>query len=362
VPVETGTTSYEILLGQDLLLEIPQILDRYAPAHRYALICDQTVGDLYGHDFQAALGGTPRCSLFSFPPGEKNKTRETWASLTDRMLEEGFGRDAVVVALGGGVSGDIAGFVAATYLRGIPCVQVPTSLLAMIDSSIGGKTGVDTIFGKNLVGAFHQPSVVVIDCSTLATLPDEHTSAGIAEAIKHGAIADAHYLDWIVAKHDSIRSRDVPTTLELVRRSIDIKAGIVSADETEQGKRAALNFGHTVGHALEATTDFELLHGEAVSIGMIAEAVLGVQLGITDQSAVQTLKTAIEALRLPDRIPADLSSESLIEAMAQDKKARRGAIRFTLLEGIGKVHQGKEGTWTQDVSKKAIFTALESVT
>lgn len=362
MPVETGSTSYEILLGQELLLEIPRLLDRYAPAHRYALICDQTVGDLYGRSVQAALGDPPRCSLFSFPPGERYKTRETWGFLTDRMLEEGFGRDAAIVALGGGVTGDMAGFVAATFLRGIPCVQVPTSLLAMIDSSVGGKTGVDTVYGKNLVGAFHQPSVVVIDGSTLATLPMEHITAGIAEAVKHGAIADARYLEWIVSNRDSLLNRDVTTLLELIHRSIDIKAAIVSMDETEHGKRAVLNFGHTVGHALEAATDFELLHGEAVAIGMIAEAELGVRVGITDSSTARTLKTAVEALQLPTRIPADLSIQSLVEAMAQDKKARRGSTRFNLIEGIGRVLEGEEGTWTHNVPKEAIFDALASVT
>ena len=354
--------SYEILLGQKLLEELPRVLDQYAPAHRYALISDTTVETLYGRDVQAALGGDPRCALFSFPPGEKNKTRETWASLTDRMLQAGFGRDSVVVAIGGGVTGDVAGFVAATFLRGIPCVQVPTSLLAMIDSSIGGKTGVDTGYGKNLVGAFHQPNVVVVDGSTLATLPDKHISAGIAEAIKHGAIADASYLDWIVAEREAILTRDVEALLEVVRRSINIKADIVSEDETERGRRAILNFGHTVGHALETTMHFELLHGEAVAIGMLAESELGIRAGITEKSVSGTLRTAVEALRLPTRTPRELALESWVEAMEQDKKARLGDVKFTLLERIGRVRQGVAGEWTHDVSRAEIYEALAYVT
>ena len=362
MPVATGTSSYEILLGHELLSQLPRILHQCAPAHRYALICDGNVQDLYGRDVQVALGGKPRCELFSFPPGEVNKTRETWASLTDRMLQERFGRDSVVVALGGGVTGDLAGFVAATYLRGIPYVQVPTSLLAMIDSSVGGKTGVDTVHGKNMVGAFKQPGVVVVDGSTLDTLPDEHISAGIAEAIKHGAIADARYLDWIVSERDAIRARDVTTLLELVRRSIEIKAEVVSEDETEQGKRAMLNFGHTIGHALEALSNFELLHGEAVAIGMLAEAELGIRLGITEKSATELLKAANEAFFLPTRIQPDVDLKSLTESMDQDKKARLGEVRFTLLEAIGKVHLGSDGGWTQSVSKEATFDALRSFT
>jgi len=202
----------------------------------------------------------------------------------------------------------------------------------------------------------------VIDGSTLATLPDKHISAGIAEAIKHGAIADARYLDWIVSERDATLKRDVETFLEVIRRSIDIKADIVSEDETEQGKRAILNFGHTVGHALEALTDFELLHGEAIAIGMLAESELGIRLGITEKSASETLRTALDAFRLPTRMPSDLSLESLIDAMEQDKKTRLGELRFTLLERIGLVHQGPAGTWTQTASKDAIFDALACMT
>ena len=277
------------------------------------------------------------------------------------MLEERFGRDSAVVAIGGGVTGDMAGFVAATYFRGIPCVQVPTSLLAMIDSSVGGKTGVDTPHGKNLVGAFHQPAVVVVDASTLETLPDRHISAGAAEALKHGAIADAEYFHWIVANTEAVLGRDAETLLELVQRSVHIKAEIVAEDETEQGKRAVLNFGHTVGHALETLLDYEVFHGEAVAIGMVAEAELGIRSGITAEPVAARLRKAAQGLNLPVRSPGGLSAEALIEVMERDKKGRHGDIRFTLLNQIGKVCRGVGGEWTHRVPGDAIIQALSAV-
>jgi 3-dehydroquinate synthase len=275
------------------------------------------------------------------------------------MLEAGFGRDCAVVAVGGGVTGDLAGFVAATIHRGVPCVQVPTSLLAMIDSSVGGKTGIDTVHGKNLVGAFHQPSVVIVDGSTLDTLPNRHISAGAAEALKHGAIADAEYFDWIVANSDAILSRDRETLLSLVQRSIAIKAGVVSDDETEQGRRAVLNFGHTVGHALETVMDFSLLHGEAVAIGMLAEADLGIRMGITGACAAASLRTALDALQLPTRPRIGAAAHRLMAAMEKDKKVRHGSVRFTLLERIGQVHQSASGEWTHHVTESVILDALK---
>src|SRR6185312_7677005 len=210
--------------------------------------------------------------LFEFPAGEWNKTRETWARLSDRLLEHQFGRDSAVIALGGGVVGDVAGFVAATYLRGIPYVQVPTSLLAMIDSSIGGKTGVDVTAGKNLIGAFHQPRLVVADLDVLSSLPRSQLAAGIAEAVKHGVIADAEYFAFLEATPDAILRGDAAAVERLVTRSIEIKAAVVAEDEREMGRRAILNFGHTVGHAIEATVKYDMLHGEAVAIGMAYEA------------------------------------------------------------------------------------------
>lgn len=307
----------------------------------------------------ADLGGEPRCALFSFPTGEPQKTRATWSDLTDRLLAAGFGRDTAIVALGGGVVGDVAGFVAATFLRGIPYVQVPTTLLAMIDSSIGGKTGVDTPQGKNLVGAFHQPAVVVADASTLKTLPERHVSAGIAEAIKHGAIADARYFEWLVADCAAILARDVDTLQEVVRRSVEIKAAVVSDDVKEQGKRAVLNFGHTFGHAIEAVTGYRSLHGEAVAIGMVAEVELGLELGITDPAVPDRLRAAAAALRLPATLPHGVAPERVLQTMEQDKKKRRGHARFALLERLGRVARTAAGEWTHAATEPAISRVLD---
>ncbi len=337
-------------------------MEKYALAHRYALISDATVEQLYGGDVIKALGGRSRCELFSFEPGEENKRRKTWGILTDRLLQADFGRDSAIVALGGGVTGDLAGFVAATFQRGIPYVQVPTTLLAMIDSSVGGKTGVDTSFGKNLVGAFHQPAVVVTDGKTLETLPKSHISAGMAEAIKHGAIADASYVSWIVSKRNAILSCDIETLMEVVRRSIKIKAAIVAEDEKESGRRAVLNFGHTVAHALEAASEFRLLHGEAVGLGMLAEAKLGYRLGVTDSSAFGIIREALEAVELPITMPQVPALESIVEAMVKDKKVRQGNIRFSFLDCTGESHQEPAGEWTRGAPKNAILEALTSVT
>ncbi|UCD23602.1 MAG: 3-dehydroquinate synthase, partial [Gemmatimonadota bacterium] len=279
-------------------------------------------------------------------------------SITDQMLDSGLGRDTTVVALGGGVVGDLAGFVAATFLRGVPYIQAPTSLLAMIDASVGGKTGVDTSHGKNLVGAFCQPAVVIADVSTLATLPPGHVSAGMAEAIKHGVIQDAAYFRHIVEQAGRILERESDAIIDVVRRSVEIKADVVSEDEREQGRRAILNFGHTIGHALEAVSEYGLLHGEAVALGMTAEVKLGCKLGITDTAVIPELQTAISALSLPSEINPPLDPDALLAAMAQDKKNRAGAVTFALPARLGSMARGPDGSWTQSVPKQVITEAL----
>ena len=208
------------------------------------------------------------------PAGRASKTREQWARLTDALLEQGFGRDSGIVALGGGVAGDLAGFVAATYMRGLPYVQVPTTLLAMLDASVGGKTGVDTPQGKNLIGAFHPPAAVIADPLVLGTLPERDFRGGMAEAVKHGLIADAAYFAWMERNADALLRRDQAALTRLVRRSVEIKAEVVSGDEREAGRRAILNAGHTVAHALEHATAYALPHGEAVALGLVAECAL----------------------------------------------------------------------------------------
>ncbi len=296
--------------------------------------------------------------LFQFPAGEASKTRETWYQLTDQMLKAGYGRDAAVVALGGGVVGDLAGFLAATYLRGVPYVQVPTSLLAMIDSSVGGKTGIDTDQGKNLVGAFHQPAVVVADLATLTSLPAAHVSAGMAEAVKHGVIANAQYLSELVADSDKILDGEPEALFRTVKGSVEIKAAVVSEDERESGKRATLNFGHTVAHALEAATEFRLLHGEAVAAGMLAEADLGVAMGITSCNVPKTILEALRSMRLPSEARTGKTEGDLLALVRQDKKGRRNAVRFALPVTVGSMAPSEDGSWTHAAPESAITGVL----
>ena len=356
---EQRDASYDIVIGRGLLTELPALLARHCPAARYAVITDSHVAPILGDGLVARLQDAKLpAALFVFAAGEWNKTRETWAAVSDRMLAGQFGRDSAVVALGGGVAGDVAGFVAATFNRGIPCVQVPTSLLAMIDSSIGGKTGVDAPAGKNLIGAFHQPRLVVADLDTLATLPPVQLASGMAEALKHGVIADADYFAFLERDHGRVKAKD-PVALErVVTRSIEIKAQIVAQDERETGVRAVLNFGHTIGHAIEATTRFEVLHGEAVGIGMVCEARLGERLGVTAAGTAERLRRALETYGLPTELPSGPGASDLLAAMQVDKKARAGAVRFALPQAIGGMyHSSKEG-WTVAPDPTAVAEIL----
>ena len=334
-----------------------EILARSCPAQRYAVVSDSTVSELLGARVVRAVSAYRPCDLVPFPAGEWNKTAEHWRAVSHHLLGLGLGRDAAVVALGGGVVGDLAGFVAATYMRGIPCVQVPTTLLAMIDSSIGGKTGIDTEFGKNLLGAFHQPRAVVADIATLDTLPPIHLAAGMAEALKHGAIADAGYFRQLIDDAERIFAHDREALHAAVRRSVEIKAEVVANDEREAGRRAILNFGHTVGHAVEAVAKYDVLHGDAVAAGMAAEAALGVALGITGAETVEALRRALSIFRLPIEAP-DYPATALLEAMQTDKKRRGGTVRFALLEAIGKAARSDTENWTFEASETDIISVL----
>lgn len=339
--------AYEVWVGPGLLGELGRLVREKCPARRYAVITDSQVAVRYGETVVESLrrGGEPGgagldVGLFSFPAGEWNKTREVWADLSDGMLAAGHGRDSAVVALGGGVVGDVAGFVAATFLRGIPVVQVPTTLLAMLDSSIGGKTGVDTAAGKNLVGAFHPPALVVIDPTVLVTLPAHQLAAGLAEAFKHGAIADAAYFDWVTDSLAAFFAHELGALQGMIRRSLEIKARVVETDEREAGYRKVLNFGHTVAHALEASTGYELLHGEAVAIGMVVEARLGERVGITRKGTAERVARVLEAARLPMELPAGVPPDTFFRALSLDKKREGGVVEYTLLAEIGRVAQG----------------------
>ncbi len=344
-----------------MLAELPDLLTDTMPARQYGIIADSTVANLFGGQIEEALREHAPTTVATFPAGERNKTRETWQALTDQLLESGLARDGAIVALGGGVTGDLAGFVAATYLRGVPYAQVPTTLLAMIDSSIGGKTGVDTAFGKNLVGAFHQPRLVVADASALGKLPRHQLVAGLAEALKHGYIADPALLDSIEAARELVFARDPATLIDLIERSIRVKVDIVSDDEREAGRRATLNFGHTVGHALEATTGYSLLHGEAVALGMIVETEIAAAIGASDRKTVEAVRRTVATCGLPTDFPEEAQPDRMLEAMQKDKKARDGAIHFALIQQPGEIVRGDRGEWTVAVPTSTIMAVLNSL-
>lgn len=330
--------------------------------HRVAIIADQTVAALFGERALASFGtDEPKPLLLTFPAGERHKTRQTWGTLSDQLVAAGCGRDTVIVALGGGVTGDLAGFVAATYLRGVPLVQVPTTLLAMIDSSVGGKTGVDTPAGKNLIGAFHHPELVLSDPRLLTSLPPHEMRCGLAEAIKHGVIADAAYFAWIATGLRQILHGDTPddeTQLHLVRRSIEIKVQVVRQDERESGLRKVLNFGHTVGHAIEHVTAYGVAHGEAIAIGMVAEAILAERLHLAERGLADAIATVCDAAGLPVRLPDGVSAAEIVTATRTDKKARGGHVEFALPRALGEM-AGSESHYGIRASEAEILRALE---
>lgn len=357
---EAADRDYQIVIGEGLLEGIAEKVTEVCDAHRYVVISDSRVAGLYGSAVVETLAATGRSAdLLEFPEGEVNKTRESWADLSDRMLDLGVGRDAAVIALGGGVTGDLAGFVAATYLRGLPLVQVPTSLLAMIDSSVGGKTGVDTGAGKNLIGAFLQPRGVIADVATLATLAGEHLRGGLAEALKHGAIADADYFAWIAEARERILALDADALVPLIERSVQLKADVVGRDEREGGLRKTLNFGHTIGHAVESASDFRLLHGEAIAIGMVAEARLGEMLGITRTGTADQLADVFATFDLPVSIPESMEHSRIVELTHVDKKARGGQVEYALIERIGRVSRGS-GSYGHPVDDGVVGRALSA--
>lgn len=348
---------YDIRIEPGALGAVGTIARQVAPAHRYAIITDDCVGPLHAPRVAASFGAE-RVHLLQLPAGEQHKTRESWMRLTDELLAAGCGRDTTIVALGGGVVGDLAGFVAATFMRGVPFLQVPTTLLAMIDASIGGKTGVDTPAGKNLVGAFHRPAAVVVDPEALSTLAAPQLRAGLAEAIKHGAIADATYFEEIASElPDLITDPSGPAMHGLIVRSVEIKADIVRRDEREGGVRKILNFGHTLGHAIEAESGYRLLHGEAVAIGMVLESTLAERLGIAEAGTAARIRGAVERAGLPATRPAALAPERILAATRSDKKARRGTAEYALPLRIGAM-AGEQAAWGIPVADEEVRAVL----
>jgi len=332
--VELGTRSYPIYIGEGLLARA-DILHSHIDGRQVMIVTNETVAPLYLQKAQAALAGS-QCHTVILPDGEQYKTWEVLNRIFDALLERQCDRRVTVVALGGGVIGDMAGFAAACYQRGVPFIQIPTTLLAQVDSSVGGKTGVNHPLGKNMIGAFHQPNCVLIDTATLNTLPDRELSAGLAEVIKYGLIRDAAFLEWLEKNMDALLGRDAEVLAAAIERSCRNKAEVVAADERESGVRALLNLGHTFGHAIETGVGYGVwLHGEAVAAGMYMAAALSERLGWISAADVARVEAVIRSARLPVRAPAKLEPERMLELMAVDKKAQEGMIRLVLLKAVG---------------------------
>jgi 3-dehydroquinate synthase len=345
VNVSLGSRGYRILIGNDLLGRLGHECHRLGLGRRCAIISDQNVAPAYGSRCLAnlaAAGFDPE--LVTVPAGETAKSLRTVQSCHDRLAAHRLERGSFIVALGGGVVGDLAGFVAATYLRGIPFVQVPTTLLAQVDSSVGGKVGVNLKAGKNLVGAFHQPRLVLCDLDTLTTLPAREFRAGLAEVIKYGIIQDARLFDRIGRDLAKLVQLDPATLGSVIARCCAIKAAVVAEDETEGGLRAILNFGHTIGHAIEAISGYgKYLHGEAISIGQVAAAKLSSRILGLPERDVERIATLFEKAGLPTRIRLNgARRRRLFDAMRLDKKVSGGEIKFVLAEKIGRVVWGRK--------------------
>ena len=338
VTVNLGQRSYAIELGEGLLSRVGEILKAQGVAGRVGIVSNPRIAELFGEEVRESLQGAGyETVLVLIPEGEAHKDMASLGLIHDALVERRFDRSATLIALGGGVIGDVTGFAAATFLRGIGYVQIPTTLLAQVDASVGGKTAVNHRHGKNLIGAFHPPRRVVIDLNTLRTLPQREFAAGMAEVIKHGIIQDAGYFGFLEEEMESLMRLDPAAVESAVAGSCRIKAAVVEQDEREDDRRAILNFGHTIGHALESLTGYErFLHGEAVAIGMIQAATLSASRGLCSAAELGRIEALVQRAGLPWRIPGDIALEDLVAGMALDKKSQAGKIRFVLCEGIGR--------------------------
>ncbi|HQR16855.1 MAG TPA: 3-dehydroquinate synthase [Gemmatimonadales bacterium] len=348
--------SYAVRVQPGALDELPALVSRLWPTRRVAVITDDTVGALLAD----RLAAGPWALVLSVPAGESSKTRARWEALTDALFAAGFSRDSAIVALGGGMVGDLAGFVAATYARGIPFLHVPTTLLAMVDSSLGGKTGVDTAHGKNLVGAFHPPAAVLADPLVLRSLPPQHLRGGLAEMAKHGLIADAAYWHELGQSAAELKAREPVVLTRFIARSVEIKAAVVMEDEREGGRRAVLNAGHTVAHAVEHASGFGVPHGDAVAMGLVVEAHLAESVGVAVPGLAAEITAGLRRLSLPTRLSLELDANQLLEAMRLDKKRAGTELRFALPRDLGVMARDDE-RWTIAVrDPSAIVHALRS--
>lgn len=339
--VDLGDRSYPIFIAPGLLNDGPR-LRSYIRGGQACVVTNETIAPLYLQRVLALLEGL-KISTVVLPDGEQYKNLDTLASIYDRLLEDGHNRTTTLIALGGGVVGDMTGFAAASYQRGVDFIQIPTTLLSQVDSSVGGKTGVNHPLGKNMIGAFHQPNAVIIDTEVLVTLPARELSAGIAEVIKYGLISDARFFQWLEASIEALMAREPEALAEAIERSCQNKADVVAADEREGGVRAILNLGHTFGHAIETFQGYgNWLHGEAVAVGMVMALDLSVREGWIDAVVLERLKSLLIKAALPVEPPDNMTPDQFLELMAVDKKVLDGQLRLVLLHGLGRAVVTKE--------------------
>ena len=338
---KTEDNSYDIIIGSRILNRIPEILKKENPADNYIIITDSNIKEIYGKDLLNNIkNNNLQTTLISFEAGEQSKNINTVKEILSEMLKNNFDRDSLILALGGGVVGDIAGFVASVYKRGIRYIQIPTSLIAQVDSSIGGKTGINTRYGKNLLGTFYQPEKVIIDTSTLKTLPKQEFINGLSEVIKHALIKDKDFFNFLEKNINTILSLNNGALEHIIKRSCEIKKEIIEKDEKEKHCRKMLNLGHTIGHSLESASSYKLPHGSAVSIGLLAEAKISGELGLLKQAEIKQIKSLLETCRLPTTIPEFINLKLIIKNTSYDKKAVKGEPYYVLLEKIGKAKIG----------------------
>jgi len=352
----TPETEYRIVIGSGILssawAQIKAAHDRY---NRFVVTDEHVVAA--GH-LNTLLGGRPAPYFAITPAGEVSKTIDTAVAIVEAMEKAYLGRDTVVIALGGGTVGDIAGFAAAIFKRGVPVVQIPTTTLAQADSAIGGKTGVDSSVSKNAFGAFWHPAAVYIDVATVKTLDDRQYRSGLVESIKHGLIADASYFEFIESHLDEILARNPEMLMILARNNCRIKGDVVAEDPFEKNKRRILNYGHTIGHAVEAASNYEMLHGEAIAIGIVAAGLIEIELGLSKPGQLDRIRTLFETLGVPTRIPANVAHENLLDLMRHDKKAVDQWPRFVLLDRLGQVHN-EVGQYAVQVDRKIAEKILQ---
>jgi len=355
--VDLAERSYPIHIGTGLLGD-SALLDSLLNSSQLFVVTNTAVAPLYLDSLRATLGSIKRglpVEAIILPDGEQHKNGMTLNLIYDDLLRHKYERSVTLIALGGGVVGDMTGFAAATYQRGVSFIQIPTTLLSQVDSSVGGKTGINHPLGKNMIGAFYQPKAVIIDIDTLKTLPDRELSAGLAEVIKYGLIVDTEFFEWLEKNISALMARETKALIHAIERSCKNKASIVASDEKESGRRALLNLGHTFGHAIEAHQGYgRWLHGEAVAAGIMVASRLSRQVGWLDDKQVQRIQRLLEQAHLPVTIPDDMSANDFFEKMQVDKKVQNGKIRYVLLKSIG------EAVVESNVGKNDVIIAIDS--